>query len=243
MPGLKAVHILSMTDDEYEESEYQDAQYLKRLPQTRLGMWDFGQCDPKRCSGRRLVRMGLIEEYKLSVRFRGVILTPSATCVLSPMDSDVIRRSGLAVVDCSWAQLDKVPFAKLNSGVPRLLPFLVAANPVNYGRPWKLNCAEALIAGLKIVGLNDDADILASAFGYGQAFLDINSEYLAAYSQCANSTEVLSAQSNFMTGAEDCCDSEKELLSQSDENRNSMEESDSDQHEEIDSLGNTISKT
>ena len=28
----------------------------------RLIMYDFNQCDPKRCSGRKLLRMGMIEE-------------------------------------------------------------------------------------------------------------------------------------------------------------------------------------
>ncbi len=41
----------------------------------RLGMWDFAQCDPKRCSGRRLCRLKVIEEFKLSTKFKGIILT------------------------------------------------------------------------------------------------------------------------------------------------------------------------
>jgi pre-rRNA-processing protein TSR3 len=227
-----------MTLDDPENCEY--LQHSKRLPITRLGMWDFAQCDPKRCSGRRLVRMGLIDEYKLSTRFRGVILTPSATSVMSPLDADTIKRHGLAVIDCSWAQLDKVPFDKLNFGVPRLLPFLVAANPVNYGKPWKLNCAEALMAGLKIVGIEDDADIVASAFGYGQAFLDLNANYFSAYSTCLSSAEVLCTQARLMTppeGIEDVQE-ETEVSSQMD---STEEELDLDQ--DFDSLGNTISKT
>lgn len=66
-------------------------------------------------------------------------------------------RYGVGVVDCSWAQLDAVPFAKLKCGAPRLLPFLLAANPVNYGKALKLTCAEAVAAALIIVGFEDEA--------------------------------------------------------------------------------------
>jgi hypothetical protein len=84
--------------------------------------------------------------------------------------------SGLAVVECSWARLDDVPFGKIKSPYERLcecgpfcsmtakltivVPFLIATNPVNYGKPWRLNCVEALAAGFYITGHDDWAELL-----------------------------------------------------------------------------------
>uniref|UniRef100_A0A914NWI5 Uncharacterized protein n=1 Tax=Meloidogyne incognita TaxID=6306 RepID=A0A914NWI5_MELIC len=73
-------------------------------------MFDFGQCDPKRCSGRKLCRLGFIRQQKIGQRFPGILLTPTATSTLSPSDSKTILFKGLAVVDCSWNQVDKTAF-------------------------------------------------------------------------------------------------------------------------------------
>lgn len=40
-----------------------------------VAMWDFDHCDPKRCSGKKLARHGLITSMRVGHRFRGVVLT------------------------------------------------------------------------------------------------------------------------------------------------------------------------
>lgn len=80
----------------------------------------------------------------------------------------------------------------------RLLPFLLAANPVNYGTPCKLNCAEALAAGLEIIGESEGAAALMSKFKWGPNFLELNAEALTEYKKCANAHEIIEAQTKYM---------------------------------------------
>lgn len=85
-------------------------------PSVKLAMWDLGQCDRKRCTGTRLVHQGIVRELKLGVPYPGVILSPSGTRCVSQEDAELIRSKGLAVVDCSWARLDDVPFGEAGRG-------------------------------------------------------------------------------------------------------------------------------
>ncbi|CUG88805.1 Hypothetical protein, putative [Bodo saltans] len=163
-----------------------------------LAMWDFEQCDPLRCTGKKLYRNGALRLLSTKEPFRGVVLTPNATEFVSPEDAELVRQYGAAVVDCSWKELDKVPWSQLRMGAPRLLPLLIAANPVNYGRPSKLTCAEALAATLALAGLDDDAHRVMSHFGWGDSFFDVNEELLAGYARCSNSAEVIAFQDNFV---------------------------------------------
>lgn len=75
-----------------------------------------------------------------------------------------------------------------------VVPYLVAANSVNYGRPWRLNCAEALAACFFICGHEDWAHEVLKHFSYGEPFLEINSQLLKRYAACANEEGVKKAE-------------------------------------------------
>lgn len=105
------------------------------------------------------------------------------------------------MVDCSWARLDDTPFSKMRSPNPRLLPFLVAANPINYGKPCQLSCVEAIAATLIITGFPEDAKFYLGKFSWGHSFLELNDELLEKYSLCTNAEEIIATQEKYLADA------------------------------------------
>ncbi|KAI8429174.1 hypothetical protein MSG28_007712 [Choristoneura fumiferana] len=167
-----------------------------------VAMWDLNHCDPKKCSGRKLLRHKIIKNLKLGQRFPGLVLSPVGTQCVSPNDKDIIEKSGLAVIDCSWAKIDETPFSRMKSPHPRLLPFLVAANPINYGKPYQLSCVEALAAAMFITGHEAEAKFYLSKFSWGHSFLELNMEALDLYAACTDSKSVLEAQAKYLESAQ-----------------------------------------
>lgn len=166
-----------------------------------VAMWDLEHCDARKCTGRNLVRHGLTKLLRLGERFPGLCLTPMGNKCITPMDREIIEKYGCAVVDCSWSRIDDIPFNKVKAAHPRILPFLVAANPINFGKPCELSCVEAIAAALIITGFPDEAKLCLGKFRWGHSFLELNDELLEKYARCANTEEVIAVQDKFLKDA------------------------------------------
>ena len=136
-------------NDSEEDSEEQDDEEDDEEEEIHIAvpvaMWDFDHCDPRRCSGKKLSRHGLVTNMRVGQRFRGIVLTwvdrqpchchrvglatihthlrPKGKKPIAPCDDEIVQMSGLAVVECSWARLDEVPFGKIKSPYERLCGF------------------------------------------------------------------------------------------------------------------------
>ncbi|XP_060069498.1 18S rRNA aminocarboxypropyltransferase-like [Ylistrum balloti] len=163
-----------------------------------LAMWDLEQCDPKKCSGRKLGRLGYVRTLGLRQKFNGLILSPMGKKCVSAEDRNIILSYGLAVVDCSWAKLEETPFEKMKGGYPRLLPYLVATNPINYGKPCTLSCVEAYAAALYITGFKELGEVLLAKFKWGGSFYTVNEELLSLYAECKDGAAVVLAQQEYL---------------------------------------------
>jgi pre-rRNA-processing protein TSR3 len=153
-----------------------------------------GDDDPEKCTARALQRAGEVQLHRTDRETPyGVVLNPHADRALSPADADVSR---LVALDCSWERAGEAQFSL--PGDHRALPFLVAANPVNFGQPFQLTTVEALAAGLTILGDRDRAASLLSAVGWAETFLELNEEPLARYADCADSAEVVAVQDEYL---------------------------------------------
>ena len=160
-----------------------------------LLIYHANQCDPKKCTGRKLARFKLARLTKRMNDLRHcLVLSPFSEKALSPEDRG---ERCLAALDCSWAQAEDV-FARI-SLKSRALPFLVAANPVNFGKPFQLSTVEALAAALVIMGYPQRAEEILAKFSWGHVFLELNREPLQEYAAARDSSEVVRIQMEYLS--------------------------------------------
>lgn len=144
------------------------------------------------------MKLNLLRALHVGQRHPGVVITPNGKRTLSPADADLLVNFGVAVVECSWARVNEIQWSKVGGKCERLLPYLVAANTVNYGKPWRLNCAEALAAAMWICGREEWARAIMEPFAYGSAFLEINTTLLRRYARCEDEEGIKKVQQEWM---------------------------------------------
>jgi len=165
---------------------------------TRLFVYHAGQCNPKRCTAKKLAKFHLVDLFSTRrplTKEKTVLLDPSAPTPLS--SADVVTT--LVAIDCSWKQREYA-FRFFRSHNKRRLPYLVAANPVNYGRPYELTTVEALGAALYILGEPLRANDLLSKFKWGPTFLALNAAPLNEYAEARTVADLLACESAYERG-------------------------------------------
>lgn len=138
----------------------------------------------------------LVHQIKFLPR-RAIVLNPLSEIAFSPADKERIENFGLAALDFSWEHAEEALLKNVR-GTSRCLPYLIAGNPINFGKPTKLSTVEALAAALYIVGFKDDAGRLLSIFKWGHTFLEINHDRLEGYANMKDSKDIVKLQERFM---------------------------------------------
>ena len=156
--------------------------------------------DPKKCSAKKLSRFNLAYLKKnISKTPSGcILLNPFAEKSISPEDKNIAENKGILAVDCSWKNAEKNFDILDKKNHSRALPFLVAVNPVNYGKPFKMTTLEAFAASLYILGEKHQAKEILSIYKWAPHFLEMNKNPLEDYSKAKNSLEVIEAMNEYI---------------------------------------------
>ena len=159
------------------------------------------QDDPKKNTAVRASKRGdlILHKDLKRVPRRGVLLDPLCGKVFGPEDHHLFDTGSLVALDCSWAQID-ASVASIDRRTRlkhRMLPLLLAANPVNWGKPGRLSTVEAIAATLVLAGHVAQAEEVLGCVRWGGRFLELNAEPLEAYAGATSSSELVDLQFEF----------------------------------------------
>jgi pre-rRNA-processing protein TSR3 len=168
----------------------------------RVFVFNAEHCNPKRCSARRMARFGMVEAVDRLGQLpkKAILLDPFAKKALSREDEEQATNRGVCILDCSWEQAEGTfkKAKKIGRLTSRSLPYLLAANPINYGRPWRLSSLEAAAASLTILGDKAHGRRVADLTNWGRTFMQLNAEPLEEYSAAETSREVVRIQQDYL---------------------------------------------
>lgn len=170
----------------------------------RITVFHADECDKKKCTAIKLEKMGKCSlVYNINkIPSGALVLNPYSDKAVSYEDCKMVSRRGIVGLDCSWNEVSKSKKFFSLSKYHRSLPFLIATNPVNYGKPCILSTVEAIAATLYITRFKDEAKNLLDGFKWGHTFLELNHDLLEAYSEADSSKEVVEIQNDFLNSHE-----------------------------------------
>ena len=166
----------------------------------QLIVYHANEDDPKKCSAKKLHKFGFVKLEKniRKVPKHAILLNPFAEKSLSKEDIKIAKKNGILAIDCSWKNAEN-SFEYLDQeNISRALPFLVAANPVNYGKPFKLTTLEAFASALYILGEKEHAKDILNIYKWSPHFLELNKQPLEEYEMAKNSKEVIQIMSEYI---------------------------------------------
>ena len=166
----------------------------------QLIVYHTNEDDPKKCSAKKLHKFDFVKLEKniRKVPKHVILLNPFAEKSLSKEDLKNAKENGILAIDCSWKNAEN-SFEYLDrENISRALPFLVAANPVNYGKPFKLTTLEAFASALYILGEKKHAKDILNIYKWSPHFLELNKQPLEEYRRAKNSKEVIQIMSEYI---------------------------------------------
>ena len=153
-----------------------------------------GDDDPDKCTARRLAKFDHADLVApVDAPRQGLVLDPMSEYALAP---DIAPPARVVAVDCSWTSVEA---QQVPAGLTRrALPYLVAGNPINFGRPFALTTVEALAAAVYILGAPERAAALLAPFSWGHTFLELNEEPLRRYAGATDAAAVIAIQQEYL---------------------------------------------
>ena len=166
----------------------------------KLMVYHANDDDPKKCSAKKMNRLGfatlITSPRKIPPHM--VLLNPYSKKSLSMEDIEMTQKHGILAVDCSWKHAEEIFPDIHDKMINRSLPFLIAVNPVNFGKVLQLSTLEAFAAALTILNHQDQAEKILQIYKWGPHFLTMNKEPLTAYQQARTSKEIIEIMHQFI---------------------------------------------
>ncbi|MBS3802083.1 MAG: DUF367 family protein [Candidatus Thermoplasmatota archaeon] len=171
----------------------------------KLRVYHTNDDDPKKCTARKLNRLGYASLHTKIRDFppNMILLNPFSKKSLSPEDTTHAEKHGVLAVDCSWKTAEQQFFELSKIHVSRALPFVIAVNPVNFGKALKLTTLEAFAAAVYILDNPGQAEQLTSIYKWGPHFLTMNKNPLEDYRTAKTSKEVIQRMHEYLPASKD----------------------------------------